>query len=367
VYSEEGFADVADFVSIARGLGLRIIFSGPNTLEGVPSHRRGDSYADPAVMDACCDLWRKLGERFGGEPAIMAWDLLNEPHVGWPNDAAKFPHRLSAWRAHARDNFGLEVGEDFPAMDSTGQDRGVYRAYVDFVEHLAGNWVARQAEALRSSGAKQNVTVGLVQWSVPIFLTPGTGYTGFRPRRIAPHLDYMSAHFYPILSAPGAELEPELPEQVAYLEVIARATRVEGKPLVMEEFGWKGGRRVPGDPKAWPEEHQSLWCERLMDVTGCIACGWLNWAWRDCDNPKTDISAASGLWTHDGRLKDWGGRFLDFARRWGGEPPPDAPAQKRYEMDLADYMYDNGGHPPVVWLRDFAAREPETSLEVVFG
>jgi hypothetical protein len=40
----------------------------------------------------------------------------------------------------------------------------------------------------------------------------------------------------------------------------------------------------------------------------CGAAGWLNWGYADAADPKADISAATGLWTEDERMKHWGKR-----------------------------------------------------------
>ena len=86
-YSAEGFGKADDMVKTAAAAGLRIIFSGPNTWHGTPAHRRGDPYTDPRQIEFTHLLWQKIAERWGNEPAVMTWDLFNEPIVGWPTRA----------------------------------------------------------------------------------------------------------------------------------------------------------------------------------------------------------------------------------------------------------------------------------------
>ena len=366
-FSAEGFGKVADLIATAAKDGIRIIFSGPNTWNGVPEHRRGDPYADPRQIEFACLLWQKIAERWGSEPAVMAWDLYNEPMVGWPTRAKGWmgDARLGLWRAFAKEKLGADVGDDLPPAETAGQDRTRWAAYLDFQERLAEQWVGRQCEALRRAGAKQMITVGLIQWGIPILLPGNLGLSAFRPQRIARHLDYLSAHFYPILRR--SDLEGELDLQEAYLEVVLRATRVVGKPLVMEEFGWKGGRAPPGDQVAKPEVHQTLWGDALMEVTGrCGVRGWLNWGYADAGDPKADISAATGLWTEDEKIKHWGQRFSEHAKRLKVEPPTAQPPDRRVEVGTVDFLFQHGGHPQLDWLEKQIAAAPGKGIEVVF-
>lgn len=353
VYSDRGFDMVDQVVRMAQRRGLRIIFSGPNWIEGMPQHRRGDVYADDQQLDMLCELWVKIMQRWGDNPTVFAWDLYNEPHIGWHEDPKQASEaRIAKWRARAADELGLKATDGVVPSNGAGVDRKVYRAFVRFLEDLGENWAARQCQAIRGAGAKSLITVGLVQWSTPIL--GSTTYAGICPRRMAKHVDYMSQHFYPIVQSLKAGIDPEIPQQQGYLEVVTRAARIEGKPLVMEEFGWKGGPKLSCDPCAYPEEHQTMWCEHLVRTSArCGACGWLNWAFADSPSPKADISGASGLWTGDAkRLKHWGRRFLEMQKPMTDNPPACEPPKKVHRIDLADYLYDNKGRASHAWLNE---------------
>lgn len=369
-YDAAGFAKVAAMIAAARDAGLRIVFSGPNIWEGPSQGDRGDLFGDPAMLERRCDLWRQLMQHFGAERTIMAWDLHNEPQVHWPNPEHSahpyFKPRLERWRRYARERLGRNV-DAFAGIHPNGCDRGLYRTYVGFQEWLSEQWVAAQSRAIRQAGGRQLITLGLHQTSVPIHLPKGYGYAGFHPRLIGRHLDYTSAHFYPFL--PDIHLgmvEPMLTIRRGYLEIVCRGALWPGKPLVMEEFGWKGGSRVPGEQKTWPQEHQSLWGDALMEVTEGIACGWLNWGYADSPAPNADISAASGLWTSDGKLKHWGRRFLQHAARLKRQPLAPRPAAERYTLDLADFLYERNGQPDNTWLEQHCGRRVPGGIEVEF-
>jgi len=368
-YSEEGFAKGDHLLALCRKHGLRMIFSGPNTWHGLPEHWRGDPFADARRIDLGLALWRRIAGRWGREPAVLAWDLLNEPMVGWPTRAKRGAGdaRLALWRAFAAER-GLAAGDDLPPADTAGQDPRAWAAYLDFQERLAEDWTRRQVRALREAGARQLVTVGLIQWGIPVLLPRGLGLSGFTPGRIAPLVDYLSAHFYPMLRDSKAGLEPELALQQAYLEVVLRATRQAGRPLVLQEFGWKGGKQAPGESRAWPEEHQTLWGDAAMAVSRRAgAAGWLNWGYADAADPKADVSAASGLWTEDERLKHWGRRFADHAARLRAAPPAYVPAVKRIEVRTVDFLFEHGGHPQLDWLDRQREEVPDGGIEVVFS
>lgn len=367
-FSEGGFAKVDDLVRVAGQHGMRIIFSGPNFWHGMPDHRRGDMYADPAQMEQVCALWKVLAQRYGHEPTIMAWDLFNEPMIGFPgmNSPEYSNSRLHKWKQYAR-AAGIEPGNDLPGPVPGAEGRQVWCEYIRFCEHLAEEWVKTQCQVLRGAGTRQMLTLGLIQWSVPILLDARLGYSGFRPQLIARHLDYMSVHFYPILCNPQDGLEPELRLQRAYLQVVTRASHVQGKPLVLEEFGWKGGKAVPGEVTVWPQEHQSLWGETLIEATRDVCAGWLNWGYADAADPRADISAASGLWSEDEHLKHWGRRFCQYAKQFTAQPPVFTPAQHSWTVNRLEFLYEHQGHPSLQWLAGKLAIDPSDSVQVVFN
>jgi len=369
-FDESGFAKVGEMIAAARDEGLRIIFSGPNIWEGPSQGGGGDFYGDPAVLERRCELWRELMRHFGEQPTIMAWDLHNEPQVHWPQPEHSthpyFQPRLRQWQRYAADRIGRNV-DTFVSIHPSGCDRSLYRAYVGFQEWLTEQWVAAQSRAIREAGARQLITLGLHQTSVPIHLPKAYGYAGFHPRLIARHLDYTSAHFYPFLpDVHVGMVEPMLTIRRGYLEIICRAELAPGKPLVIEEFGWKGGSRVPSEQKTWPQEHQSVWGDALMQVTQGIASGWLNWGYADSPAPNADISAASGLWTSDGQLKHWGRRFLEHAAQLKGASFTPRAAAERHTLDLADFLYDHNGQPDNTWLEEHCAKPLPDGIEVVF-
>lgn len=361
-YSEKGFVKVDDMVKIASEAGLRIIFSGPNTWQGTPAHLAGDRFTDPRIIDRINALWRKIAERYGRSQTIMTWDLLNEPSLGWPSYDANI---LPGWRAHVKTVLGLEVTDKLPGPDAAEQERSVWCEYVRYQESLAEAWVRNQVETLRKAGAQQMISVGLIQWSIPVYLPRGASYSCFNPQRIAPFLDYMSIHFYPMLRQP--DLDQEIDLQRAYLQSVVRGAHVSGKPLVLEEFGWKGGKRVPGEAVTWPQSQQTRWGKVVMAATRDVCSGWLNWAYADAASPNADLSAASGIWTENEETKEWGVAFSEEARALSTSPPAYAPAQVSWPLDRCEHLYRYGGYPPLDWLAAQLEAQPSENVEVTFS
>lgn len=365
-YSQAGFDTVQRMIDLCGEAGLRIIFSGPNRWERLGDHFRGDVFADPKAQQLQDDLWRKIVHRWGDEPTIMTWDLFNEPQVRWvgPDDRGydRLEARRQLWRDRSREKLGREM-TDLLGSRPGGVDREIYREFVHFMEDLAEGWTARQANVIREAGARQMVSVGLIQWSVPTFLTPNLGYAGFNPGKIAEHLDYMSVHFYPMLQKPDLGLEQEIDRQKAYLETVVRGAYVPGKPLVMEEFGWRGGRDRPGEPPR-DQAHQSFWGDALMEITERCCVGWLNWGYADAADEKADISYATGLFTHDEQIKHWGKRMAEHGERLKAEPASYVAPDVVRELNRVDYLYDNDGHPGMELIDGLAAEGK--SVEVKF-
>ena len=307
------------------------------------------------------DLWRELGRRYGTEQTILSWDLLNEPALYWPEFNAAV---LNRWQSFVRQVTGKAVSDRLPAYTVGKQDRDIWCVYLRFQESLAEDWVYGQVSALREAGARQMVSVGLVQWSVPVFLPRGVSYPCFNPRLIAPFLDYMSVHFYPMLSQP--DLDREIDLQRAYLQAVVRGAHIEGKPLILEEFGWKGGKLVPNETTVWPQAQQTCWGETVLSATRNVCSGWLNWAFADAAAPNADLSAASGLWTEDEDMKQWGSVFSKHAAHLKASPPVFKPALVSWPLDLYSHLYNNDGYPPMEWLAGRLAAQPSDDIEIAF-
>jgi len=317
-------------IAIARRSGVRLILTGPDHWEGVPAYWKPDRFAGEQALRALEVFWRTLGQRYRGEPAIFAWDLLNEPHLPWFVESwrpawgrwlqARYGSREALKTAWA-DNLGEQ--EDWASIavpeDKAEQGNPRLRDWQLFREHLADQWTRRQAEALRKADPTHLITVGYIQWSYPLVRTGNPSlYAAFNPRRQAQWLDFVCMHFYPILGGPF-ESQEMWDKNLAYLQTALAYCHV-GKPVVLEEYGWYGG----GAPRGLPsltEDQQARWIVAEIEASRRLATGWLSWPFADTPD-STDMSKFGGLVRSDLTPKPWAERFKDYAAKLSALPQP---------------------------------------------
>jgi hypothetical protein len=316
-----GLAAFDRMLELADETGLYLHPTGPDHWEGMPPWTHGlggvfDNFANEACLKALEDFWRMFAGRYRGRTTIWAYDLRNEPKTAWDTPQSRV--KWEAWRAAHQQPL-------VPVPDKKAAPSAILADYQRFRESLAEAWVARQAQAIRAADPQALVTVGLLQWSVPAQRITADQYTGFRPETIARHLDFLELHFYPL--AKGVyRYENQAAEEanLAVLECMARECAKPGKPLVIAEFGWYGGGSLDPGGKPAGEEQQARWCQRLVEVTAPMACGWINWGLYDVPEAK-DVSRLTGLITVAGVDKAWGRAFGPLVA--GLRPPHALPAR----------------------------------------
>ncbi len=158
--------------------------------------------------------WRPFGDQFGrryrGRSVIFAYDLRNEPGVGWNT-----PTTLAKWNESLQSRYGSaeELARAWgvaPQAIHWGQQReplgdGPPRSrplldFDHFREGLADAWTRRQTAAIKAVDPQALVTVGFLSGSVPAHETWGGGYSCFHPQRQAKFLDFLEVHLYPNMS-----------------------------------------------------------------------------------------------------------------------------------------------------------------------
>jgi sugar phosphate isomerase/epimerase len=327
---EEALARLDQLIEIARAARIRLILTGPDHWEGRPGYWKPDRFAGEEALRALEHFWRVVGRRYRGEPAILAWDLLNEPQMPWFVEG--WQTRWNAWlQAKYGDRAVLEAGwaGELQAEETWGRiaippnkANPGNRRLLDwqmFREHLADEWVRRQVEVLREVDPTHLVTVGYIQWSYPGRRpAPEPGYySAFNPRRQKVWLDFVSIHFYP-QSRPYASQE-NWDRNLAYLQSVLAYCHV-GKPVVLGEYGWYGGGQPQNHPRL-SEAEQARWIDAEIDASRRLAAGWLSWPFADTP-ASTDISIYAGLVRSDMSRKLWGRRFQSYAAALDAVPQP---------------------------------------------
>jgi hypothetical protein len=329
--SEDGLRKFDQFLDLAEHEGIYVHPTGPDFWEGRPAWVPADHYADETMLRALDTYWKEFITRYRGRKVIFAIDLLNEPSIAWDNPAmqakwhtwvhSRYPNpetMLQAWDKPAT-NFSYETPPTPPPRNAPGSKWLL--DYQHFREDVAQEWVRRQVTAIKSADPRRLVTVGLVQWSVAS-LPAIPHYTGFRPAKLAPLLDFLEIHFYPLEHGFYSYSSPEEEARnLACLEGIVREVAAPGKPVVLEEFGWYGGGRLTIDQGRHPpatEQQQADWNKKVVAVSAGYVVGWLNWGLYD--HPEAgDVSQLTGLFTADGKVKAWGKEFGILSRAYAGK------------------------------------------------
>ncbi len=349
VVHDEGTAKFEQLLAMCRERGLYVIPTGPDHWEGVPEWRKGDQFADERILDAEAKWWRAFAGRFADEPAILAWDLFNEPTVTWDTPAMR-----EKWNSWLEREYGSaakiatawarpadEIGElgriAVPPTEPALNDARLFD-YQRFRESVGEAWTRRHVEAIRSADPNHMITIGHIQWAASIKLPSVPHYAGFDMKAGAELVDFVTVHFYPVDPPRPCDGPEGVVNNAAYLEAVLFQCSV-GKPLMIGEFNWYGGGGLDGDD-FWqlpprPVEHQAEWCEKLLEVSRGRACGWLNWAFADTPTSR-DITRWSGLWSEDLNLKPWGRVFSAFARDITAHPAPRRPFPAR----LTSFTFD---------------------------
>ena len=282
----DGLVKLDRFLDIAEEAGIYVHPTGPDHWEGTPGWARGDRYAEEDLLEAQEAFWTALAARYRGHSVIWAYDLLNEPEIRWDGEtmAARWNQWLEATYKTPQavaSAWGVPISEiqlgTLPVPVRTSPAGSVLRDYQRFRESIASEWTRRQAAAIRAADPEAPVTVGLIQWSVPLNLAGPWHYAAFRPRQVAHWLDFLEVHSYPldggVYHYENAEAERR---NLAYLHTVVRESAAPGKPVVLAEFGWYGGGKPTLDGGTWPaatEADQVRWYRLAVETTRSLATG----------------------------------------------------------------------------------------------
>jgi endo-1,4-beta-mannosidase len=323
---EKSLKKLDTLIKIAQETDIRLILTGPDHWEGSPSYWRPDRFAGEEALQALEHFWKTIGQRYKGEPAIFAWDLLNEPHLPWY--VKEWKGRWDTWLKKTYRNWESLKGvwdDELTQKDRWGEvtvpenqaetNNPRLRDWQLFREYLADEWVRRQVEALRGADPTHLITVGYIQWSYPLVRPGRPGrYSAFNPHRQHRWLDFITIHFYPTMGAPYNS-EENWRNNLSYLQAVLTYCH-SGKPVVLGEFGWYGG----GAPQRHPylsEAEQARWINAEIEVSRSLTDGWLSWPFADSPS-STDISLFAGLVKADLTVKAWGRRFKELSANLSG-------------------------------------------------
>jgi len=87
--SAEALAKFDRFLALAEAAGIYVHPTGLDHWEGTPAWAQGDRIADERVLAGLESFWRQFAARYRGRNVIFAYDLRNEPEVGWDSPALR--------------------------------------------------------------------------------------------------------------------------------------------------------------------------------------------------------------------------------------------------------------------------------------
>jgi hypothetical protein len=360
--STQALKTMDTFLGIAERHGLRVQFTTPADWEGTPSYRQPDKFAGTPNLDALRVYWTAVGKTFGDDERIFSWDLHNEGTINWTSSVMTqlWPQWLQteyktvsavqeAWGSSGTLLSFIDAPVPSPNHPAAGS-RFLYD-YQRFRESVAENFLQVQLDALKSAGDKHLTTMGLIQWSIPLYLSQAvpSQYSGFDPVRVGKNLDYITFHFYPLLQDGLAvsDLSAWVEANILYMKALAAYVATgQGKkprPVVVGEFGW------PGSGAAG--RGAAPFFQGVINATPKWFSGWMPWTYAVTPTHPREWN----LFNYPaGTLTPWGETYKEgrAALQGAATAYPHAPVVKAPASPTFEDMVTN---PNVQYLWEFAA------------
>jgi hypothetical protein len=221
--NEAALEQLRRLLVVAEATGLYLDLTGLACYRTADVPPWYDAMDDDARWNAQVGFWSGVAKSCADSSAIFCYDLMNEPIA--PGK------KTDQWYSGV-----LLGGYDFlqyVAHNPKNRAR----------EEVAAAWIDKLTGAIRAHDKNHFVTVGMLPW-----VTGWKHMSGFVPKEVAPHVDYLSVHIYP-KSKQSDEASTALRECDA------------GKPLVIEE--------------TFPLECGIAQLEKFLRGSRPLACGWI--------------------------------------------------------------------------------------------
>lgn len=255
----ESLARLKMLLDLAEESGLYLDLTGLGCYHKPDVPAWYDALDETGRWAAQANFWTAIAETCAESPAVLCYDLMNEPVVpggDQPRDD---------WLGPA---FGDKYFVQFITLDRAGRDRA----------DLARAWIHQLVTAIRRHDRRHLVTVGLVPWSLD---RPGLT-SGFIPQRIADELDFLCVHIYP-----ERDKVDEALETLRGFDL--------GKPVIVEE--------------TFPLKCGADQLQQFIERGGSIADGWISFYW----GQTVEEHRAAGT-IGDAIIADWLERFPELMR-----------------------------------------------------
>ena len=190
-------AKLRDLIALAEKTGVYLDLTGLACYRPADRPKWYDTMDDAARWKQQAVFWRAIAGECAGTPAVFCYNLMNEPVV--PGE------KTEKWYSGA-----LLGGLDF-LQNIVREPAGRPRM------EIAAAWIDTLTAAIRKKDKETMVTVGMLPW-----VTGWQHLSGFLPKEVAKHVDFLSVHIYPKTKHPD-----EAPR--------ALAECATDKPVVIEE------------------------------------------------------------------------------------------------------------------------------------
>jgi endo-1,4-beta-mannosidase len=227
-YNPEAFRQLDEWIRLAHQYGIYIhptLFIGGEVGEAfwdVPWRQGRHPHADPELLRLQTDHAAELARRYQAEPAILAWDLTDEPPYWIVND--------------------------------------------ETTDAMAINWTRLVAGAFRRYSPDRLLCVGTSMEDL--------AHGPFRPDNLAGEVDFFSVHPYSIYTLDRFP-DPMLSERGTYAGAFQTALSLgAGRPVMVHEFGASSAQYSP-------ERIANFDRATMYSCLAAGACGFLAWCYTD--------------------------------------------------------------------------------------
>jgi hypothetical protein len=242
-------ARLEQLIGLAEDVGVYLDVTGLGTfrLPDVPPWYRNLTEKDRWAVQAL--FWEAVAQVGANRPGVFAYNLMNEPLVSTDRrQAGEWTHPVELQGLHYLEYINLDpAGRRAP--------------------DIARAWLRQMTQAIRKHDRRHLVTAGLI-W---IDNARPENLAGFPPAEIAPDVDFLAVHVYPVSGKVDVALD-----------TLARYR--EGKPVLIEE--------------TYPLNCTAAEYADFLRASRGTASGWLAHFWSltpDDLRGRTDVASARML------------------------------------------------------------------------
>jgi hypothetical protein len=253
--NQDFLSRLKNLLTLAEKTGLYLDLTGLACYRKADVPSWFDALDEKGRWKAQAKFWSAIASTASRSPAVFCYDLINEPIV----PTSKRPDWL--------------VGEfgGFYYVQAISLDPGRrMRSAVSVA------WVKQQTAAIRRHDRRHLITVGLLPDSAD---TPSS--SGFIPKDLVAHLDFISVHLYPR----SGHLENDL--------ATLRKFSV-GKPVIIEE--------------TYPLGATAAELKLFLDASRSLAAGWIGFYWGKTPNELSEAKTIG-----DASMREWLGIFQELS------------------------------------------------------